>query len=117
MNRFQSRFNPMGGNLGAPISQQPNIRQASEVGGFTLYVYNVGYHPNEQNLAALFSQYGVVNKVDIIWDWQKNQSKGFAFVSMATKEAAQSAIDNLNGYMLYSRPLQVSFYSGRNIRQ
>lgn len=116
-NRFQARFNPMGGNLGAPIPQQPNMRQASEVGGFTLYVYNVGFHPNEQNLAALFSKYGVVNKVDIIWDWQKNQSKGFAFVSMATREAAQLAIDNLNGYQLYNRPLQVSFYAGKGGKQ
>lgn len=108
MNRFQARFNPLG---------TPNVQhsKAVESGGFTLYVYNVGFHPNEQNLAALFSQFGVVNKVDIIWDWQKNQSKGFAFISMATREAAQMAIDNLNGYMFANRPLQVSFYAGKKM--
>ncbi|KAK3708102.1 hypothetical protein QZH41_000052 [Actinostola sp. cb2023] len=108
MNRFQARFNPLGGG---PMPQQHN--KAVESGGFTLYVYNVGYHPSEQNLAALFAQFGVVNKVDIIWDWQKNQSKGFAFISMATREAAQLSIDNLNGYMFSNRALQVSFYAGK----
>lgn len=106
INRFQGRFNPLG-------TQPQQHNKASDSGGFTLYVYNVGSQPNEQNLVALFSQYGVVNKVDIIWDWQKSQCKGFAFIAMATREAAQMAIDNLNGYMFASKPLQVSFYAGK----
>ncbi|EDO42673.1 predicted protein, partial [Nematostella vectensis] len=113
-NRFQARFNPMGGG---PLPQQKmthmNGNKSQAPPGCTLYVYNIGYDANQEGITALFAQCGIVNKVDIMWDWQRQQCKGFCFVTMATQEEAQNAIQTLNGFMYTNKPLQVSLYSKR----
>ncbi|MCL4250621.1 MAG: RNA-binding protein [Anaerolineae bacterium] len=73
-----------------------------------LYVGNLSYNTTQEQLQTLFSQMGEVTDVAIITDRDTGRSKGFAFVEMATDEAAQEAIKRLNGSTLDSRTLTVN---------
>jgi len=48
-----------------------------------------------------------------MWDFAKNQGKGYAFVTMPSQEEASAAIEQLNGYNYAGKPLQVSFKSDK----
>jgi RNA recognition motif-containing protein len=71
-----------------------------------IYVGNLAYETNEDNLRDAFSAYGQVESVSVIKDKITGRSKGFGFVTMPNQEEAQKAIAGLN-----ERPLQ-----GRNVR-
>lgn len=73
-----------------------------------LYVGNLPYSADEQQLRQLFAEYGDVVDVRIITDRDSGQSKGFAFVEMSTEDASRNAIAALNGTLLGDRTLTVS---------
>jgi len=74
-----------------------------------LFVYNIGANADEKTLWSLFQPYGDITKVNVIRDHGKGGvSKGFGFVTMATPEQAQVAMEHLNGYVLNGRAIQVS---------
>ena len=60
--------------------------------GTRLYVGNLSYDAMENDLQSLFDQAASVVKCDIMIDRQTGQSKGFAFVEMASQEDANKAI-------------------------
>jgi RNA recognition motif-containing protein len=74
-----------------------------------LYVGNLSYSTTDEGLRAFFSEAGDVNDAEIVIDRATNRSKGFAFVTMATPEGAQKAIDMLNGQLLDNRALRIDF--------
>ena len=73
-----------------------------------LYVGNLPYQCSEQDLRGAFSKYGEVSTVSVITDRDTGRSKGFAFVEMATKEAAQQAITGLHESELDGRRITVN---------
>jgi RNA recognition motif-containing protein len=73
-----------------------------------LYVGNLPYSVNEDNLRELFAQAGEIASVNIITDRDTGRSKGFGFVEMATEEEAQEAIKRFNGYSIDNRALTVN---------
>jgi len=73
-----------------------------------LYVGNLPYSVNEQDLRTLFEQAGEVADAAVIMDRETGRSKGFGFVEMNTVEEAGKAITQLNGYTLSNRQIQVS---------
>ncbi|WP_244228432.1 RNA-binding protein [Methylacidiphilum sp. Yel] len=73
-----------------------------------LYVGNLPFRISENDLRELFEQYGQVNEINLIVDKMTGQSRGFAFVTMETSQAAQSAIDSLNGTSLSGRQIVVN---------
>ena len=62
-----------------------------------IYVGNLPYTYREAEVAQLFAPYGEVREVRVITDRDTRQSKGFAFVELASDEAARQAIADLNG--------------------
>jgi cold-inducible RNA-binding protein len=76
--------------------------------GNKLYVGGLPYSTTEQQLTELFSQHGAVQSVKVITDRFTGQSRGFAFVEMATSEEAQKAIAALHGSELGGRTLVVN---------
>ena len=103
-NLGQNRFNPLGTSYGFRKSGQ-KVGQP----GPTLFLYNIGTNATERTIGELFSPYGDVQKVNVMWDWHKNQCKGHGFVTYATVEQAQAAIVALDGFYLTARPMEVSF--------
>lgn len=73
-----------------------------------LYVGNLPYTAEEQQLRQMFAAFGEVVEVRLVTDRDSGQSKGFAFVEMSTDEAARNAIASLNGTQLGDRTLTVS---------
>ena len=72
-----------------------------------LYVGNLSYATTEGDLSKLFEAVGEVNSVNLITDRQSGRSKGFAFVEMAEYDAAQEAINQLNGKEVDGRAIKV----------
>ncbi len=73
-----------------------------------LYVGNLPYLTDEQQLRQIFAAFGDVVEVRLVTDRDSGQSKGFAFVEMATDQAAANAIADLNGTQLGDRTLTVN---------
>lgn len=73
-----------------------------------LYVGNLPYSTNEDELRALFEQAGTVNAVDVIKDRDTGSSKGFAFVTMSSESEAETAIRQLNGSSIGNRQITVN---------
>ena len=73
-----------------------------------LYVGNLPYTTTEQELRDMFSQVGEISDLAVITDRYTGQSKGFAFVEMASDEAAQEAIRRFDGQMMDNRQLVVN---------
>jgi cold-inducible RNA-binding protein len=77
--------------------------------GSRLYVGNISYQTTEVTLRDLFGQGGKkVDEVAIIMDRETGRSRGFAFVTMATAEDAQKAIQELDGQMVDGRTLRIN---------
>ena len=73
-----------------------------------LYVGNLSFNTTENDLQDAFAPHGTVTSVDLIMDKMSGRSRGFAFVTMESSEAAQAAITALNGAELDGRPLTVN---------
>jgi cold-inducible RNA-binding protein len=73
-----------------------------------LYVGNLPFSVSEQQLEELFGQIGVVESANLVTDRDTGRSRGFAFVEMDTREAADAAIAELNGREIDGRQLTVN---------
>ncbi|MBP8189644.1 MAG: RNA-binding protein, partial [Aeromonas sp.] len=60
-----------------------------------IYVGNLSYRMTADELTNVFSQFGQVDKVDIIIDRDTGQSKGFGFIEMPVNGDAEKAIAEL----------------------
>jgi RNA recognition motif-containing protein len=76
--------------------------------GRKLYVGNLPYSATEQSLREAFAASGTVDTVSLITDRDTGQSKGFAFVEMASDREAQAATEAMNGKMLDGRQIKVN---------
>jgi RNA recognition motif-containing protein len=73
-----------------------------------IYVGNLPYTTDNQQLAQLFSAFGEVMDAAVIMDRATGQSKGFGFVEMSDDTQAHNAIQALNGTMLGNRTIRVN---------
>ncbi len=72
-----------------------------------LYIGNLASQTSDQELEQLFRQTGTVEAVAIITDRNTGLPRGFAFVSMATREEGQAAIEQFNGQKIQGCTLSV----------
>ncbi len=73
-----------------------------------LFVGSLSFNTTAAQLEELFAQQGKVASVTLIMDKFSGQSKGFAFVEMASDEEALKAIKALNNYNLDGRAIVVN---------
>src|SRR5215469_16141755 len=73
-----------------------------------LFVGNLSFNATENQLQDLFAAHGNVLEVDLIMDKFSGRPRGFAFVTMETKEGADAAITALNGKNIDGRNLTVN---------
>jgi cold-inducible RNA-binding protein len=73
-----------------------------------LYVGNLSFQTTENELEKEFSQFGELKEVVLIKDKINYQSKGFAFITFASNESAQNAIQALNGKEIDGRSIKVN---------
>jgi RNA recognition motif-containing protein len=73
-----------------------------------IYVGNLNYKVNEDDLKEFFEEYGTVSSSKIIMDKYSGRSKGFGFVTMDDSNEANKAIEDLNGATLENRVMVVN---------
>lgn len=73
-----------------------------------IYVSNLGYSFQDNDLSQLFGEYGNVSSARVITDKFTSRSKGFAFVEMPDRRAAETAVRELDGKMIDGRSVKVS---------
>tara|TARA_Y100000815_G_C13287959_1_gene479587 strand:+ start:1163 stop:1417 length:255 start_codon:yes stop_codon:yes gene_type:complete len=73
-----------------------------------IYLGNIAWSMTEDDIEALFAEFGAVSSVKIITDKYSGRSKGFGFVEMDDDAAAQKAIDALNDSEQEGRSLRVN---------
>jgi RNA recognition motif-containing protein len=73
-----------------------------------IYVGNLSYKVDENDLKGIFEEYGEVTSVKIIKDKYSGRSKGFAFIEMTNNNEAKTAIKELNGGELDNRKVVIN---------
>ncbi len=73
-----------------------------------IYVGNLDFKVQENDLEELFGEFGEVESARVITDKYSGRSKGFGFVTMEDDGAANEAIEALNGKEYKDRPLTVN---------
>ena len=72
-----------------------------------LYVGNLAFQTNSQDLEELFAQAGTVESARVVEDRETGRSRGFGFVEMPNEDAA-AAIQQFNGREVNGRALNVN---------
>ncbi|MFO7853439.1 MAG: RNA recognition motif domain-containing protein [Bacteroidota bacterium] len=73
-----------------------------------IYVGNLDFKVNEDELQRIFEEYGTVNSTKIIVDKFNGRSKGFGFIEMDDESEANEAIKDLNGSVIKDREIVVN---------
>ena len=73
-----------------------------------IYVSNLSFNVQDEDLREFFAPYGEVSSAKVIKDRETGRSKGFGFVEMGDDSSAAKAIRELNGGMVDGRPIRVS---------
>ncbi len=73
-----------------------------------IYVGNLPYSTDRDELRAVFEQYGEVSSARVVTDRETGRSRGYGFVEMPNAEQAQAAIEALNGKEIGGRKAVVN---------
>jgi len=77
-----------------------------------LYVGNLPFSVDEAQLRELFSAYGEISELAMITDRDTGRSKGFAFITFASQQAAEKALEQ-DGKDLGGRNMRVNIAQER----
>ncbi|MCF6768354.1 RNA-binding protein [Thiotrichales bacterium 19S11-10] len=78
-----------------------------------LFIGNLSYNANENDLREFFHQYGCVIDAKVIIDRETGRSKGFGFVTFSSSDESQMAL-KANGFELNNRKLIVNVAKNRS---
>ncbi len=87
-----------------------------------IYVSNLSFNLQDEDLKQFFTPYGEVTSAKIINDRESGRSRGFGFVEMSDEAASRKAIAELDGSSVDNRTITVTEAkpreekSGRNNR-
>ena len=73
-----------------------------------IYVGNLSYEANEDDIRQAFEAHGEVSSVQIIMDKMTGRSRGFGFVEMPDKAKGEAAIAALNLQEIKGRAITVN---------
>lgn len=73
-----------------------------------IYVGNLSWDAQREDLEKLFSHFGEVNRAFIVKDKRTRKSRGFGFVELNDEQAAKDAIERLNNSKFMDRVLVVN---------
>ena len=86
----------------------PVGRFGAETMSVKLYVGNLPYQTNDEELRKTFSEAGAVEEAVVIMEKMTGRSRGFGFVTMADQDGADKAIETFNGKDFGGRVLVVN---------
>lgn len=68
---------------------------------------SINFEIKEDTIKQAFLPFGPVKSVNLSWDPITNKHKGFAFIEYEVPEAAQLALEQMNGVMIGGRNIKV----------
>jgi len=74
----------------------------------TIYVGNLSFDAEVEDLQSLFSEYGSVRKCSLPLDRETGRKRGFAFVEMAEASEENKAIQDLQDVEWMGRMIRVN---------
>ena len=74
----------------------------------SIYVGNLSYEVTQEDLNAVFAEYGTVKRVQLPTDRETGRMRGFGFVEMGSDAEEAAAIDALDGAEWMGRNLKVN---------
>ena len=74
----------------------------------TIYIGNLSYDAEEEDLRTVFAEYGEVKRVTLPTDRETGRIRGFAFVDLANSADEETAIESLHGAEWMGRELRVN---------
>lgn len=74
----------------------------------SIYVGNLSYDATDEDLTAVFAEYGTVKRVQLPTDRETGRMRGFAFVEMDAESEESAAIEALDGAEWMGRVLKVN---------
>jgi RNA recognition motif-containing protein len=74
----------------------------------SIYVGNLSYEVTQEDLSAIFAEYGSVKRVQLPTDRETGRLRGFGFVEMGTEAEEAAAIEALDGAEWMGRDLKVN---------
>lgn len=72
-----------------------------------IYCGNLPFSATEDDVRALFEEYGTVHSVDLLYDRESGRPRGFGFVDMDDRGGA-AAIEALDGVEFGGRNLRIN---------
>lgn len=82
-----------------------------------IYVSNLSFNVQDEDLREFFIPYGDVTSASIIMDRETNRSRGFGFVEMPDESAAKKAIAELDQATVEGRTVKVMEAKPKESRQ
>ena len=73
-----------------------------------IYVSNLSFNVQNEDLREVFAPYGEVTSAKIVNDRETGKSRGFGFVEMADETASNKAIAELNDAEIDGRTIKVT---------
>ncbi|MCU0516970.1 MAG: RNA-binding protein [Oscillatoria sp. Prado101] len=74
----------------------------------SIYVGNLSYEVTQEDLTAVFAEYGSVKRVQLPTDRETGRLRGFGFVEMSTEAEETAAIEALDGAEWMGRDMKVN---------
>ncbi len=72
-----------------------------------IYVGSINFEVKEDTIRQAFLPFGPIRNISMSWDPITQRHKGFAFVEFETPEAAQLALEQMNGVIVSGRNIKV----------
>lgn len=74
----------------------------------SIYVGNLSYEVTQDDLTAIFAEYGSVKRVQLPVDRETGRMRGFGFVEMSSDAEEDAAIEALDGAEWMGRDMRVN---------
>ncbi|SAY38423.1 RNA-binding region RNP-1 (RNA recognition motif) [Candidatus Synechococcus spongiarum] len=95
------------GMVVARFGPQPSLLRFQPARFMSIYVGNVPFTAEKEDIQELFAYYGEVARVSLPLDRDTGRKRGFAFVDMVKEVDEQSAIDDLQDVEWMGRAIRV----------
>ena len=83
----------------------------------TIYIGNLSWDCEQEDLHSLFAEYGSVKKCSLPLDRETGRKRGFGFVDMSSDAEEQKAIDDLQDVEWMGRNIRVNKAEPRQPRR
>ncbi|XP_076926514.1 glycine-rich RNA-binding protein 4, mitochondrial-like [Bidens hawaiensis] len=96
-------------SMGLSSSNSPLFQAIRSMSSAKLFVGGLAYATDEMGLREAFQEFGEVIDAKVITDRDSGRSRGFGFVSYTSADAANTALQDMDGKELHGRRIRVSF--------